>query len=135
LVVALAGMTVPAASDEVTPWIEFDKKAGQNPSSPAGGKLLATGTITLPPGHKLVEVKVLYQPRGRGNPRQYTAVKADVNEKTAPVSWTAKAEGLDWTEYLVHAEVTAISPDGQTKSFESLDIRRVFVKKPGGLTN
>ncbi|HET6576071.1 MAG TPA: hypothetical protein VFG68_20890 [Fimbriiglobus sp.] len=135
LVIALAGATAAVASDEETTWIEFDKKAGQNPSSPAGGQLLATGTVNLPPGYKLIKVQMFYQPRGRGNPRLYSATTADLNEKTNPVSWTAKAAGLDWTEYLVHANVTATDPNGKTVMQETWDIRRVLVKKPGKLTN
>jgi hypothetical protein len=63
LAVALVSPTA-AAGDNPIPKIEFDKEAGQNPSSPAEGQIKVTGTYKLEKGFTFDKVRVRYRKVG-----------------------------------------------------------------------
>lgn len=122
--VTVVFLAVPAIAVD-DPWIEFDKKPQHNPTSPAPKTIVATGTINLPAGYKVIEVTLRYYKDGVES-RTRTVVKATVDEKAK--TWSAKAENvMEIGEYWVDAEVSAKGVDGQTYSFYSLDQRRVGV--------
>lgn len=117
-------LTAPvAAADD--PWIEFDKKPQQNPTSPAPQTISATGTFKLPDGYKVREVEIrIYKDGSESRVRR--TEKATIDEKAK--TWSAKMERIEEDgEYWVDAVISADGPDGQKYAFYTLDQRRVGV--------
>lgn len=119
--------TVAFSANEPAFPVEFDKKAGLNPSCPAPRQIQATGTFLLPPGETLLYVDLAIAKRGRpAEPRRI--VKATV-DKAKPNTWSVLAKDLDdWSEFEVEARLYTRNAKGQELIHDSRDIRRVSMK-------
>jgi hypothetical protein len=127
LITACALTSAVLAAEQPEVFIEFDKKAGQNPTCPAARQIKATGTFKLPPGDKFQKIEVTVARRGR--PREGQRVSQATIDKAKPNAWSVVVENLDESgEYEVEARLQTQDSQGQNKVYETRDVRRVFVR-------
>lgn len=106
--------------------IKFDGKQGNNPSSPAGGKIIATGSYTLAQDDLFYSIEMKYRippPPGDGG---WTAVTANVDQMNK--SWDKTVTGLPAGTYEVHAVLRVVR--NSTKIDIATETRTVTIAGP-----
>lgn len=127
LAVTLVSFTAVAANDPI-PSIEFDKKAGQNPSSPADGQIKATGTYKLEKGYTFDKVEVWYRKVGNTTWTHADGKVIKVAEKDGKRTWEVLIDKrLPPTEYEVRAHLVMKDKAGRPCDVETVPHRKVRV--------
>ncbi len=132
---ALAFLLLAAPPAPPTVLIEFDGKAGKNPSVPAPGVIAVSGTFTLPADGELIEIELEVTKRTPGpGPVTGRTLKATVDTTAKPHKWTARSDAnlgglFDPNEYLVRAVLRYADKQGKTWD-EAWELRKVRVPDP-----
>lgn len=129
LVVACFALALQSAPpmDPVLPKIEFDKKEGENPSSPKAGLMKAHGTYDLgnTGEYKYDGIELEYRLRGDGWTKVTKEIKVETKEKKE--TWELTVKDLPPGEYEVRVSLRVKNKDAQTQWWEVEKKRMVTI--------